>query len=145
MLTAPKLSPPGSELPVAFSTPLEQQRQQVAGDHAEHRAEDAEHEPLEPQRALELARGRPDGREHRELAQPLGDDHAERVVDDEPADQQGQDGERLQRPSSGSGRTTRSYSRWSSRNSSPVWTSNPSGTTVPAAATRSSGSPDPRR
>ena len=42
-------------------------------------------------------RRRADRGQHRELAQPLGDDHVERVVDDEAADEQRQDREGLQR------------------------------------------------
>ncbi len=137
--------PPGSELPVSLQDALEQQRQQVAGDDAEHRAEDAEHDALEPQRALELPRRGADGGEHGELAQPLGDDHAERVVDDEPADQQRQDRERLQRLLQGLGERAvglalvlRGTRRRSGRRTRP-------GTTLPASATSVVGVADPRR
>ena len=77
--------------------PLEREGQEVAGHDTEDRPEDAEHDTLEPQRAFQLPRRRTDRGQHRELAQSLGHDDGEGVVDDEAADEQGQDRERLQR------------------------------------------------
>ena len=56
-------------------------------------ATDAEQQGLEQQAAHHLAPGGADGPQQGDLAGPLGDDHRERVPDDERADEQGDAGE----------------------------------------------------
>ena len=89
---------PGSATPIAVEDANpSSEREDEADEHTEHRPEDADHEALEAQRPLDLLRRRADRRQHRELAQPLGDDHAEGVVDHEAADEQREQREALQR------------------------------------------------
>ena len=94
MFDSPEAQPTGQRPTGHLQDPVEKQGQHVARDHAEQGPQNAQHQPLEPQRALQLAWGRADGGEDGELAQPLGDDDAEGVEDDEPTDQQREDGER---------------------------------------------------
>ena len=74
----------------------EQQEQPDAGQHADHAGHDPDDERLEHDRPSQLRPASTDGPQQGELADPLGHDDREGVVDDEDADEQGHVGEDLE-------------------------------------------------
>ncbi len=72
------------------------ERKAEPGDHAERRTDDTDHQALETQRPFDLFGCGADRGQDGKLTETLRDDHAEGVVDDEPADEQRQQREALQ-------------------------------------------------
>ena len=86
----------GMSKPKAESSPRSPMATTDAGHDADHRRDEADDQRLDQHRAEHLATGRADGPQQRHLPAALGDDDRERVVDDEAADEQGDDGEHQQ-------------------------------------------------
>ena len=90
------MPPPGRATPSAWSTRMTTNDSPMPVSTPEERPEQADDHALPAQGAPDLLRGGADGRQHGDLAQPLGHDDAEGVVDDEGADEQGEDREALE-------------------------------------------------